>query len=110
METQKENEKDIHMGALFSWIRKLQGLERKQVCYGLYDSATCARFEEGSLEPDSFVLEVLFERIGASLGEYGTLYSLPEYLFLERRNEIVYALRKGFWGAVKQLLQEYEEK
>ncbi len=110
METQKENEKDIHMGALFSWIRKLQGLERKQVCYGLYDSATCARFEEGSLEPDSFVLEVLFERIGASLGEYGTLYSLPEYLFLERRNEIVYALRKGFWGAVKQLLQEYERE
>ncbi len=100
----------ISMGAIFKWIRELQNLKRTLVCYGLYDTAACCHFEQGDLEPDSFTLEVLFERIGVSLGAYGISYFLPEYLFLQRRNEIVYTLREGAFCSTEELLEEYKQE
>ncbi len=108
MDKGKDSKSTGFSGRLLKSIREALGLPAGAVCYGLCSERTYQRIENGEREPDKFMLEIFFERMGGSVLLYGTEYSLTEYLLLEQKNEILRILREDDWKETKRLLREHE--
>ena len=98
-----------HIGYLLRDIRRAKGITQNQVAYGLYGKSSYSRIEAGKQDPDKLLLDVLFERMGVSVNQFGTNYTIEEYMELERRNGILRSLEARKWKQVQKELQEYEQ-
>lgn len=94
-------------GKLLRELRERQGEWQGKVAYGLCSKAHYSKVENMETEPDIFMLQVFFERLGQSLGKFGTSCSFWEYTVLDQRDRITSRLLEGNWEEIEEELDEY---
>lgn len=97
------------IGYLLRDLRKAKKITQEQVAYGIYGKSSYSRIEAGTQDPDKLLLDVLFERMGMSVNQFGTNYTITEYLAIEWRNSILEKLIAREWTVALSELAEYDE-
>lgn len=100
---------NYQIGRLLHDIRVAKGITQSQVAYGIYGKASYSRIESGQQEPDKLLLDVLFERLGMSANQFGTSYTINEYLAIEWRYALLEAVSMHQWEETEDLLADFEE-
>lgn len=74
----------IQMGKLIRQLRKQKGMSQERLGNGIVSKSVLSRVENGMREPDIFVLNALFHRLGASLEYFEIVVSNWEYEHLKQ--------------------------
>lgn len=90
---QQQDEK-LKIGKIYKDIREMTGFSQEDVSMGLLSAKELSRFENDESYPGSYMIQMLFERVGKSLKYFIIMMSKPEYEYqLWRRNIVAQVVR-----------------
>lgn len=97
--------KRYSVGELIRSIRESLGLAQVWVCGGLCSQNAFQKIERGDAEPGTYLVSLLFERMGLSVNKYGTAWSWKECMEMGQRGRIIECLRQGSGENQEELAQ-----
>lgn len=86
------------------------GLSLEKLCSGCCSAAYLCKIESGEKEPEKFLLDRLWGRLGKSMECLECVLGEEEYEIYEIRGRIENALEDGEWAAAEKWIDFYEEK
>ncbi|MCI5918100.1 MAG: helix-turn-helix transcriptional regulator [Roseburia sp.] len=90
---QQQDEK-LKIGKIYKDIREMTGFSQEDVSMGLLSAKELSRFENDESYPGSYMIQMLFERVGKSLKYFIIMMSKPEYEYqLWGRNIVAQVVR-----------------
>lgn len=96
--------------SIIKYTRKSRGITQEELAFGVCDTVTLSRYENGQVEPT----DEKFMRLMKKLGEDGNLYLFPlegESLELERAmDEILLAVEQYDWDRAEALMAVMKEE
>ncbi|MCI8528785.1 MAG: helix-turn-helix transcriptional regulator [Lachnospiraceae bacterium] len=99
----------IHnVGRILFRLREEMGISQAQLGRGLADVAELSRLEHGGMEPDCFLMEALFQRLGKSMDKLELVISEEEYQLIFLRSMILEGMENRNYELVEKVLKEYE--
>ena len=99
----------IHnVGRILFRLREEMGISQAQLGRGLADVVELSRLEHGGMEPDYFLMEALFQRLGKSMDKLELVISEEEYQLIFLRSMILEGMENRNYELVEKVLKEYE--
>ena len=89
-----QHSETLKIGKIYKGIREAMGLSQEDVSAGLMSAKALSRFENDENYPNSYMMQILFERVGKSLRHFIFMLSKSEYEYhLWRRDTVAQILR-----------------
>lgn len=90
-----QHSETLKIGKIYKGIREAMGLSQEDVSAGLMSAKALSRFENDENYPNSYMMQILFERVGKSLRHFIFMLSKSEYEYhLWRRDTVAQILRE----------------
>ena len=88
-----QHSETLKIGKIYKGIREAMGLSQEDVSAGLMSAKALSRFENDENYPNSYMMQILFERVGKSLRHFIFMLSKSEYEYhLWRRDTVAQIL------------------
>ena len=85
-----QHSETLKIGKIYKGIREAMGLSQEDVSAGLMSAKALSRFENDENYPNSYMMQILFERVGKSLRHFIFMLSKSEYEYhLWRRDTVL---------------------
>lgn len=85
----------VKIGKIYKGIREAMGLSQEDVSAGLMSAKALSRFENDENYPNSYMMQILFERVGKSLRHFILMMSKVEYEYHLWRKDTVARIVRG---------------
>lgn len=97
------------LGILLRNLRKVQGINQKELSRGICSLATLSRFESGEREPSKIVFDALVSKLGKNSNKWEMILSENDKSLIRCRNYIDYLIKSEKWLQLKETIKEYEK-
>ena len=97
------------LGILLRNLRKIQGINQKELSRGICSLSTLSRFESGEREPSKIVFDALISKLGKNSNKWEIILSENDKLLIKCRNYIDYLIKSEKWLQLKETIKDYEK-
>ena len=97
------------LGILLRNLRKIQGINQKELSRGICSLSTLSRFESGEREPSKIVFDALISKLGKNSNKWEIILSENDKLLIKCRNYIDYLIKSEKWLHLEKAIKDYEK-
>lgn len=98
-----------NIGTAIQYFRETYHISQNRLCKGICSVATLSRIEAGERDVDSFILEMLLERLGKVANQFELILTDFDYEAYQYRTEINNRIKDKDIEAAYELIQKYSD-
>ena len=97
------------LGILLRNLRKIQGINQKDLSRGVCSLSTLSRLESGEREPSKIVFDALISKLGKNSNKWEMILSENDKSLIRYRNYIDYLIKSEKWLQLKETIKDYKK-
>lgn len=98
-----------NIGKVIGALREKKGISMQELARGIASIAEISRIESGQQEPDGFLAEALFQRMGKSVDKLELMVAPEEYEMVLTRSLIIANMNSGDYELADILVEDYRD-